>query len=94
MNWLLNKLTGLGSVWDKANGAKTYIGGSIGMLSGAAGLLGEVLKLISDRNALEVWAWLKQLPSDQYVLTFAGGLAAVGLRHALAKQDAASVTAQ
>lgn len=81
MNWLL----GLGGLWTKVDGAKTYIAGSIGILSGAAGLLGEVVKLITDKSIIETWGWIKALPSDQYVLTFAAGLAAVGLRHAVAK---------
>lgn len=87
MNWLL----GLGGLWDKLDGAKTYISGSILLLSGTAGLLGEVLKLVADKNVVEAWNWAKGLPADQYILTFAAGLAAVGLRHAIAKTDAAPV---
>lgn len=88
MNWLL----GLGGLWDKVDGAKTYISGSILLLSGSAGLLGEVLKLIADKSIVETWGWVKGLPADQYVLTFAAGLAAVGLRHAVAKSADAPVT--
>lgn len=94
MNWLINKLTGLGSLWEKADGAKTYIAGGASILTGAAGLLAEVAKLIADKNTLAVWAFVKSLPTDQSWLLILGGLTAVGLRHAIQKQDAPVPEAQ
>lgn len=81
MNWLL----GLDKVWDKLDGSKTYLGGGIALLQGAAGLLSEILKLVADKDALEVWNFVKGLPADQNVALLAAGLVAVGLRHAVAK---------
>ncbi len=88
MNYLLNKLA-LNKLWDKLDGAKTYIGGSVLLLTSSAGLLAELLKLLNDKNPMEAWSFLKALPQDQVVLSFAAGLVAVGLRHAVAKQEAA-----
>ncbi len=86
MNYLLNLLGG-NKLWQKLDGAKTYIGGGILLLSSSAGLLAEVLKLVNDKNPLEAFAFVKGLPQDQFILSFAAGLVAVGLRHAVAKQE-------
>lgn len=88
---MTNFLLGLNGVWSKLDGAKTYLGGAILLLSASAGFLSELLKLVADKNILEVWSFIKGLPSDQYVIAFAAGLVAVGLRHAVAKGPDAPV---
>ncbi len=90
---MANFLLGLSGFWNKLDGAKTYIGGGVLLLSSSAGLLSEVLKLIADKDPIEVWGFIKALPQDQFVLSFAAGLVAVGLRHAIAKSDAPSAPA-
>ncbi len=89
----MNFLLGLSNLWSKLDGAKTYIGGGVLLLTSSAGLLSEVLKLISDKDPLEVWSFCKGLPQDQFILSFAAGLVAVGLRHAIAKADAPATPA-
>lgn len=85
MKWLINlfgKLAGAGKLLDKLNGVKSYIGGGALMLSGAAQVL-EGLAKVNDLATL--LGWIKHLPADQGVMAFAAGLAAVGLRHSVAK---------
>lgn len=93
MNWLVNlgaKLAGISKVWDWLDGKKTYLAGSLQLLSGTVAIGSEVLKLIADRNPAEVLAWAKQLPTDAGVAAFAMGLGVLGLRHAVAKTDPAT----
>jgi hypothetical protein len=85
---LIAKFSGAGKVWGKLDGSKTYLGGAVSILSGAAGLLSEILALINAQDTAAVWEFVKHLPADQNILAIAGGLAAVGLRHAIEKKDA------
>ena len=83
MNWLL----GLNKVWDALDGYKTYVAGAASALTGAAGLLNEVLPIIQHRSATELLGWAKDLPNDQSWLLLLTGLAALGLRHSHSKID-------
>ncbi len=81
MNWLL----GLNKVWTALDGWKTYIAGGASLLTGVAGLLTEIVKLINDKSATEAFHWLQSLPQDQSWMLVLAGLAAIGLRHSDAK---------
>ena len=90
------KLSGLGWTWDKVDGAKTYIAGVGGILSGLAMVCTGLAGLISEFLPLHGWgavlAWGKTLGSDaSFALLAKGwaavlaGLSVVGLRHAIDK---------
>jgi len=86
---LVVKFSGAGVIWEKLDGAKSYVGGAIGILAGAAGLLQEVLNILNSHDAGAALAFVKGLPHDQNILAIAAGLVAVGIRHAIAKQEPA-----
>lgn len=94
MDTLINlfaKFSGLGWIWDKVDGAKTYLAAAAAILSGLAGVINEVLVPLNAHNAAGLLNIVKALPSDPNWVMLVGGVAALGLRHALAKQDAAPV---
>lgn len=83
----LAKVSGLGWVWEKLDGYKTYVGGASGVFLGAAGLLQEIVTLVDHKNYAEVLAWARALPHDQSILAILAGLAALGLRHSNQKLE-------
>lgn len=90
MNALLNlfaKYSGFGWVWEKTDGAKTYLAAAAGIFSGLAGLINEVLPPLSAHNFAGVFDVLKNLPQDPSWVLIVGGVGALGLRHAVDKSD-------
>lgn len=75
-------------VWDYVDGAKTYIAGTVSILTGAAGILQELSVPLQAHSASAVWMVLKGLPHDNSWLMIVGGLTALGLRHSQAKAAA------
>lgn len=97
---LLAKLTGFGWVWDKLNGAKTYIAGATLMLSGAAAIATGVSAILTQFQAVSSLGgaidWARGIESgDAWKMiqggatSFGMGLAAIGLRHNQDKAAAA-----
>lgn len=92
INKLINlgvKMSGLGWVWEKVDGSKTYLAAAISILSGAAGVLSQLLPALQAHDAAAVIAVLKHLPQDQAFLMLMLGIKALGLRHAVDKAPAA-----
>lgn len=85
---LIARLAGIGSLWDKVASSKTYLAGTAGILTGVAGLLLKLLVVIEAKDAAALWALVQSLPQDPNWLSILGGLGAVGLRHAIEKQEA------
>lgn len=88
MGTLINlfvRFSGLGKLWGWTDGKKTYISAAIAILSGLAGLLGNLLPLVAAHNAAGILAFVKTLPSDQAWLMLVGGLASLGIGHKLDK---------
>ena len=84
---LMAKFAGVGKILQKLSGGKTYVAGSASILSGLAGLLAEIAALLEKQDAS---AWIefgKRLPADPNWIAILAGLAAVGLRHAIQKQE-------
>ncbi len=91
MNTLINwavKLSGLGWVWEKTDGAKTYIAATVGILTGLAGLITEFAAPIAAHNAGAIVALLKTLPTDPSWLALIAALGTLGIGHKLEKQNA------
>lgn len=105
---LLVKLSGLGWMWEKTDGLKTYLAAAAIILPGLgaalaalAGLAGEVGPILGAHDAGALLAFVKALPHDQYAdamkaawLTVGGGLAVLGLGHKLDKATDAPAPAE
>ncbi len=90
MNTLINlavKFTGLGWVWDKTDGAKTYIAATVGILTGLAGLISELAAPVAAHNAGAIFAVLRALPHDPSWLALVAALGTLGIGHKLEKQN-------
>ncbi len=93
------KFSGLGWLWAKLDGLKTYVAAAMVFLPGlaagitaAVGILGELSPMLAAHNAGAVYAWAQHLATDpNWValkaawLTMGGGLAILGLGHKLEK---------
>lgn len=93
MNKLIDlaaKLSGLGWVWEKIDGYKTKLAAAAGILSGAAGLIGEIVPLLDKRSFAALLEFVKHLPQDPAWLLLVGGLGALGLGHKADKIAAAT----
>ena len=80
------RIAGVGKIWALLNGKKSYVAGTAGVLTGAAGLLLEITALIEKQDIAAVIEFGKNLPADQNWLTLLAGLATLGLRHAIEKK--------
>lgn len=88
MGTLINlavKFSGLGWLWNKVDGLKTIIAGTISILTGLLGLLQEFQGPLFAHNAGALWHLVKSLPQDSSWLMLIGGLGTIGLRHAISK---------
>ena len=87
------RLSGMGWVWEKTDGYKTYIAAALAILSGLLGLGTELLPLLAAHDAGAIFAWLKQMPQDQSWITLVGGIGALGLGHSSKKAAAVAPVA-
>lgn len=97
MGTLINlavKFSGLGWIWEKFDGAKTYIAAAVAILTGLLGLIQEFQPLLVAHDAGGVWALFKALPHDNSWLMLVGGLGTLGLGHRIGKVGAAQEAAQ
>lgn len=85
---LFVKFSGLGWLWQAADGAKTYITATVAVLTGLLGLIQEIQPLLASHDAGGLFNLLKGLPHDQSWLTFIGGFGVIFLRHSIAKSTA------
>ncbi len=88
MDTLINlfaKFSGLDWIWDKVDGAKTYLAAAAAILSGLAGVVNEVFPPLTAHNAAGLLNIVKSLPSDPNWVMLVGGVATLGLRHAVQK---------
>ena len=97
MKWLLNvamKFSGLGWVWGKIDGSKTYIAAGLAITTGLAGVLAQLQPVLAGHDAAALLAFLKGLPNDPAWLMLVGGFGALGIGHKLTKAaEAAPVEA-
>lgn len=110
MNTIVNfvlRLTGLGKAVDALNGktSKTYLGGAVliltgaaTLLGGAAGVIGEVLAASTGPEYLAIAKGLAHNASAGLIVAGAGtigkGIAVIGQRHATAKATTLEAKAQ
>lgn len=90
MNKIINlfvRFSGLGKLWSWTDGKKTYLSASIAILSGLAGVLGDLAPLIANHDAAAIIGLLKSLPSNQAWLMLVGGLASLGIGHKIEKSE-------
>ena len=87
----MNKIINLFAWFSGANkvvawldGRKSYLSAAALILSGAAGLLTEVVAL---KDAAAIFEFAKKLPQDQALQLILNGLGILGLRHAIGKQE-------
>ena len=88
MNTMINlavRFSGLGWVWEKTDGAKTYIAAGIAILTGLSGVLSEVLPPLGAHDAGALLSVLKHLPQDSSWMMLVGGLGTLGLGHKASK---------
>jgi hypothetical protein len=88
MNFLINlaaKIGGVSKLWGFLDGSKTKVAGVAGLLTGAAGIVGQLVPLIEKHDAAAFFNFAKGLPTDQSWLMLVGGLATLGLGHKLEK---------
>lgn len=84
---LIAKFSGINAFLNAINGYKAYIGGAALLLAGGAQLLTEIVAL----NGASSWlAFVQHLSADPAIANIGLGLTALGLRHAISKQDAAA----
>lgn len=85
---LIAKWTGLGWVWDKIDGHKTKIGSVAAILSGAGGVLAQLVPLIAAQDFGAVLAWAQGLPADPAWQLLVGGFIGLGIGHKIDKAAA------
>ena len=90
MNKLIDlaaRVSGLGWIWDRLDGWKTYLAAAAGILSGLAGLIGEIIPVINHKSFSEALNLVKHLPQDPSWMLVVGGLGALGIGHGMKKMD-------
>ena len=88
MDKLINlgvKLSGLGWIWAKLDGYKTYLGAAGLILTGAAGVLNGFIGVEQQHNAAALLHWVKGLPNDAAWLMLMNGFGILGLGHKVQK---------
>lgn len=88
MNWLINtavKLSGLGWVWDKVDGAKTYIAVTLKVLTALAGLLTTLQPMLDAHNLGALVSFCKAISSDPNWKMLTDALLVLGIGHKIDK---------
>ena len=97
MQTLINlavKFSGMGWIWEKTDGIKTYIAAAAAILTGLGGVLQALSPLLAAHDAGALFAFVKSLPHDQSWLLVVSGLGLLGVGHGIKKAaDAAAPTA-
>jgi hypothetical protein len=83
---LVLRLSGAGYVWDKLDGYKSFLMGSISILTGLAGILQELIDVISKHDYALLLGFISNLPHDQSWLMVVGGMGVIGIAHKIDKQ--------
>jgi hypothetical protein len=88
MKFLINlvaKIGGISKLWGFLDGYKTKVSGVASLLSGLAGILGQLVPLIEAKDAAAAWAFASGLPANPAWLLLVGGLGLLGVGHKLEK---------
>lgn len=88
MNTLINlavKFSGMGWIWEKTDGIKTYLAAAAAILTGLGGVLQALSPLLAAHDAGALFAFIKTLPHDQSWLMVVSGLGLLGVGHKLDK---------
>ena len=79
-------VSGIGpKLWEKADGAKTYIAVTLKILTGLAGLLGELQPILEAHNLGGVATFCKGLSANHNWNTITDALLALGIGHSIKK---------
>lgn len=79
------KFSGMGWIWDKVDGYKSYLAAFAAMLTGLLGLLDELIPILNGHKIMPLIQFIRDLPQDQSWLMVVGGLAVLGISHKIAK---------
>lgn len=88
MNAIINmavKFSGMGWVWDKMDGYKTYGAAAVSILTGLLGLLQEFGPVLASHNAGAAFHLLQGMPKDQSWQMVMAGVGLLGLGHKMEK---------
>jgi hypothetical protein len=91
MNFLINivaKIGGVARLWGVLDGQKTRISGVASLLSGLAGIVGQLVPLIEAKDAALFVTFFTSLPANPAWLLLVGGLGILGVGHKLEKAAA------
>lgn len=86
----LLKFTGVGFVWDKLDGYKTYGAAALGILTSLAGLGVELAPILSAHNTAALLTFVQGLPHDASWLGLVAAFGLLGVGHKLEKAADAS----
>lgn len=93
-NFVINlaaKMGGISKLWGFLDGKKTAVAGVASILTGLAGIVGQLIPLIEGKDAAAWIAFAKGLPADQSWAMVVGGLAVLGVGHKIEKAVATPV---
>ena len=93
METLINlfvRLSGLGWLWDKTDGLKTYIAASLSILTGLADVLREIAPILASHNGGALFNYIKAFPHDPGWLLIVHGIGLLGIRNAISKAATSS----
>lgn len=79
------KFSGLGWIWEKTDGYKTYGSAAIGILTGVLGLSIEFGNAIAGHDAGAIFRLIQHLPADPSWLALVSALGLLGVGHKLEK---------
>jgi hypothetical protein len=92
MNAIINlfaKYSGAAKIWDMLDGIKAYMVGTVTILSGAAGILQEFLKVEGSHNFAAMLTFAQGIPHDPMWLMVLAGCAIIAAAHKADKVIAA-----
>jgi hypothetical protein len=78
-DFVLNKV--LGTAWDKLDGYKLYLTGTITLLGGVVGMLTEVNAALATHSPTAIWTLVSHINSDPAYLAVLAGATIIGGAH-------------